>query len=194
MTVTARALERFPVDAAPTDRRNRADEPRILLPIAGPLEPNVLEVAIRLAEVKHGAFVAAYLTVVPLQYNVDAPEDVSWAAAPLLDEVEQAALDVGVRVTTRIGTGRTLTHALARLWANEHFTRIVAVAPSPGKLGFSESDLAWLLAHAPAPTLVVKPPAKVTADRTEGNGRGFRLSADSTRLPVRTFVPVGAPA
>jgi hypothetical protein len=77
------------------------------------------------------------------------------AALPLLEAVEHAALRAGVPVDARIEKGRTLTHALARLWAVEHFDRIVA--PANGRQGFTEKQLAWLLTNAPAETLVLKP-------------------------------------
>ena len=48
---------------------------------------------------------------------------------PLLEAVEHAALRAGVPVDARIEKGRTLTHALRRLWEAEHFDRIVAPAP-----------------------------------------------------------------
>ncbi len=68
---------------------------------------------------------------------------------PLLEAVEHAALRAGVPVDARIEKGRTLTHALKRLWEVERFDRIVAPAPVPGAPGFSEKQLAWLLTNAP---------------------------------------------
>ena len=50
---------------------------------------------------------------------------------PLLEAVEHAALRAGVPVDARIEKGRTLTHALKRLWEVEPFDRIVAPAPVP---------------------------------------------------------------
>ena len=52
-------------------------------------------------------------------------------------------------VDARIEKGRTLTHAVRRLWEAERFDRIVAPAPAgrPGRL--HREDLAWLLTHAP---------------------------------------------
>jgi len=38
----------------------------------------------------------------------------------------------------------------------EDFDRIVAPAPTNGH-GFTEKELAWLLTHTPAETLVLKP-------------------------------------
>jgi hypothetical protein len=78
-------------------------------------------------------------------------------AMPLLEAVEHAALRAGVPVDARIEKGRTLTHALRRLWEVERFDRIVAPAPVNGGGGFTEKELAWLLANAPTETLVLKP-------------------------------------
>ena len=72
----------------------------------------------------------AYLLVVPLEYAEDSPQrDEVAVAMPLLEAVELAALRAGVPVDARIEKGRTLTHALSRLWEVEHFDRIVAPAP-----------------------------------------------------------------
>ena len=49
-------------------------------------------------------------------------------ALPLLEAVELAALRAGVPVDARIEKGRSLTHALRRLWEVESFDRIVAPA------------------------------------------------------------------
>ena len=68
---------------------------------------------------------------------------------PLLEAVEHAALRAGVAVDARIEKGRTLTHALRRLWEVERFDRIVAPAPVNGGGGFNEKELAWLLAQRP---------------------------------------------
>ena len=57
----------------------------------------------------------------------------------------------------RIEKGRTLTHAVRRLWEAEPFDRIVAPAPADGLGGFTEKELAWLLTNAPTETLVLKP-------------------------------------
>ena len=131
---------------------------RILVPFAGALDSSVLDAAIRIAHATDAVLVPAYLLVVPLQYPEDSPlrEQVA-IAMPLLEAVELAALRAGVPVDARIEKGRTLTHALKRLWETEPFARIVAPAPTNGHHGFSEKDLAWLLTNAPAETLVLKP-------------------------------------
>ena len=78
---------------------------------------------------------------------------------PLLEAVEHAALRAGVPVDARIEKGRTLTHALQRLWEVEPFDRIVAPAPVERLPRLHEKELAWLLTHAPTETVVLKPAA-----------------------------------
>jgi hypothetical protein len=133
---------------------------RILVPFSGVLDPVVLEAAIRVARANEAVLVAAYLLVVPLQYPEDSAQKEKVAVAlPLLEAVELAALRAGVPVDARIEKGRSLTHALRRLWEIEKFERIVAPAP-----GFTPKELAWILTHAPAETIVLQPsPAAVAA-------------------------------
>jgi hypothetical protein len=53
---------------------------------------------------------------------------------------------------------RSRTHALRRLWEVERFDRIVAPAPS-----FTAKELAWILTHAPAETIVLRPATAAVA-------------------------------
>jgi hypothetical protein len=130
---------------------------RILVPFSGALDPTVLDAAIRIARAEDAVLVPAYLLIVPLRYGEESPlRDQVAIAMPLLEAVEQAALEAGVPVDARIEKGRTLTHALKRLWEAESFDRVVAPASQNGR-GFSEKELAWLLTHAPSETLVLKP-------------------------------------
>lgn len=133
---------------------------RILVPFAGSLDQTVLDAAIRIASAEEAVLVPAYLLVVPLQYDEDSPlrEQVKMAM-PLLEAVELAALRAGVPVDARIEKGRTLTHAVKRLWEAEPFDRIVAPAPAEGREGFTPKELAWLLTNAPTETVVLKPAA-----------------------------------
>jgi hypothetical protein len=128
---------------------------RILVPFSGSLDQTVLDAAIRIAKAEDAVLVPAYLIVVPLQYAEDSPlrEQVK-VAMPLLEAVELAALRAGVPVDARIEKGRTLTHAVRRLWEAEPFDRIVAAAPD-----FTPKELAWLLTKSPAETVVLKPAA-----------------------------------
>jgi hypothetical protein len=132
---------------------------RILVPFSGALEPTVLNAAIRIARAQESTLVAAYLLVVPLQYPEEAPRrDQVALAVPLLEAVELAALRAGVPVDARIEKGRSLTHALSRLWEVESFERIVAPAS-----GFSAKELAWILTNAPAETIVLRPAPALAA-------------------------------
>jgi hypothetical protein len=133
---------------------------RILVPFTGALDQRVLEAAIRIARAEEAVLVAAYLLVVPLQYPEDsAQKDQVARALPLLEAVEHAALRARVPVDARIEKGRSLTHALTRLWEVERFDRIVAPA-----VGFTPKELAWILTHAPAETVVLRPsPEETTA-------------------------------
>jgi hypothetical protein len=139
-------------------RRRRRARPayqgrgRILVPFSGALDPRVLEAAIRVARAEQAVLVAAYLLIVPLQYAEDsARKDQVALALPLLEAVELSALRAGVPVDARIEKGRSLTHALRRLWEVESFDRIVAPAS-----GFTARDLAWILTNAPAETIVLR--------------------------------------
>ena len=134
---------------------------RVLVPFSGALDERVLEAAIRIARSEQATLVAAYLLVVPLQYPEDsARKDQVALALPLLEAVEHRALREGVPVDARIEKGRSLTHALRRLWEVERFDRIVAPA-----IGFTAKELAWILTNAPAETVVLRPapPVEVAA-------------------------------
>lgn len=136
-----------------------AGKGRLLVPFSGALDPTVLDAAIRIARAEQSTLVAAYLLVVPLQYPEEAPRREQVAVAvPLLEAVELAALRAGVPVDARIEKGRSLTHALRRLWDVEHFDRIVAPAP-----GFTAKELAWILTNAPSETIVLRPGTALAA-------------------------------
>ena len=147
----------------PRPLRSPSTARRILLPFTdGGLDPTVLAAAIRIAHAEDAVLVPAYLLRVPLEYPEDSPLTKEVAVAmPLLEAVEHAALRCGVPVDARIEKGRTPTHALGRLWDVEQFDRVIAPAPpeqrNGGRGGFTPKDVTWILAHAPAETLVLKP-------------------------------------
>jgi hypothetical protein len=157
---------------------------RILLPFTGDsLDPTVLNAAIRIARAEDAVLVPAYLLRVPLEYPEDSPltKEVG-VAMPLLEAVEHAALRCGVPVDARIEKGRTPTHALSRLWEVEHFDRVIAPAPGEARngvrTGFTPKDLTWILSHAPAETLVLKPtPSKDREDAPPGTSRPAQIPA-----------------
>jgi hypothetical protein len=130
---------------------------RILVPFVGNLDPTVLAAAIRIARAENAVLVPAYLAIVPLRFPEESPLRAQVdVAMPLLEAVEHAALRAGVPVDARIEKGRSPTHALQRLWEVEHFDRVVAPAPTNGG-GFSPKELTWILGHAPAETLILRP-------------------------------------
>lgn len=68
----------------------------MLVPFAGKLDPTVLDAAIRVAQAENAVLVPAYLLLVPLEYAEDSPQrDEVAHALPLLEAVEQAAIDAG---------------------------------------------------------------------------------------------------
>ncbi len=142
-----------------TPRPAYAGSRRVLVPFSGALDPTVLAAAIRIARAEEATLVAAYLLVVPLQYPEDSArkEEVS-VALPLLEAVEHAAVRQRVPVDARIEKGRSLTHALRRLWEVERFDRIVAPAG-----GFTPKELTWILTNAPFETVVLRPAPATTA-------------------------------
>ena len=165
----------------PRTLRAPRDARRILVPFTGGnLDQTVLSAAIRIARAEDAVLVPAYLLVVPLEYSEDSPLTKEVAVAmPLLEAVEHASLRCGVPVDARIEKGRTPTHALARLWQVEQFDRVIAPAPTQTRGcyngGFTPKDLTWILANAPAETLVLKPnPVTSTAVARGGtrNGHG----------------------
>jgi hypothetical protein len=125
---------------------------------AAGLDPVVLEAAIRIARADDAVLVPAYLLVLPREL---APEAAASAqvevAMPVLEAVEIAALAADVPVDARIERGRTPTHALQRLWEAEPFDEILVPAPSGAHPGFTPKELAWMLEHAPAETIVLRP-------------------------------------
>ncbi len=144
----------------PFRRRNRHRQgaKRILVPFTrGRLDPAVLQAAIRIARAEAATLVPAYLIVTPFEFGLDAPMSQQVAAAmPLLEAVEHASLKAGVPVDARVESGRTPVHALKRLWEAERFDRVVVPAPLDGP-GFTPKDLLWILTHAPAETVILRP-------------------------------------
>jgi hypothetical protein len=131
---------------------------RILVPFVGELDPTVMAAAIRIAKAENAVLVPAYLLLVPLGLPEESPlKGEVEIAMPLLEAVEHAALKEGVPVDARIEKGRSLTHALQRLWEVETFDRVVAPAPTTDVVGFTPKDLIWILEHAPAETVILRP-------------------------------------
>jgi hypothetical protein len=137
----------------------KAGSHRVLVAFAGDdLDSVVLQAALRIARAEQATLVPAYLIVVPLTQSLDSPlvEPVG-RALPILDAIESEARKSGVPVDSRMERERSLRDAIRRLWAVEHFDRIILPATPGAREGFDEHDLAWILTHAPTETLVLRP-------------------------------------
>ena len=116
------------------------------------------QAAIRIARAEEAILVPAFLVVVPLEYDVEAAlARKAEEAMPLLEAVETAAARAGVPVDARIERGRTPIDALGRLWEVETLRPHPRARACAGHPGFSGKDVAWMLAHAPTETLVLRP-------------------------------------
>jgi hypothetical protein len=169
-------------------RRPRSTGPRrILVPFTrGHLDPTVLDAAIRITRAEDATLVPAYLILVPFRFALDAPmaQEVAMAI-PLLEAVEHAAGRATVPVDARVESGRTPIHALARLWAVEHFDRIVVPAPAGRESGFTPKELLWMLTNAPSETLILRPgpPLHSIAEQLEEDPLRTDAIVRKPRLP-----------
>jgi hypothetical protein len=134
---------------------------RILFPfVGGRLSDPALRAALRIARAEDAVLVPAYLAEVPLDAKLETPlRRQAEAALPLLEAIEQRALDAGVPVDARIERGRTPRHAFRQLIEHESFDRVVAAGSTNGD-GFSAEDVAWLLEHSPGEVVVLRPGAR----------------------------------
>ena len=168
-------------------RRSRTLTPsarRILFPFVGrSLSERTLDAALRLAQAEGATLVPTYLALVPLHLQLETPLPAQCdAALPLLEVIEQRAAGQHIPVDARIAAGRTYRHALARLFEQERFDRIVVAAGTEGTDGLSADDVAWLLEHAPGEVVVLRPPPKkIALSRT----RGAHVRARRPRAAVR---------
>jgi hypothetical protein len=137
----------------------REGQPRLLVPFtAAPLDPSVLQAAIRIARAEDGILVPAYLVVVPLEFDLEAPLHAQVEVAmPMLEAVELAAARAGLPVDARIERGRTPVDALQHLWEVERFDRIIVPAPAGRSPGFTPKELTWMLTNAPSETVILRP-------------------------------------
>ena len=144
-------------------RRRGADEApperRILFPYLGDqLSSSALDAALRISKVEHATLVPVYLVPVPMALALDTPIPRDCGRAFELQEaIEQRAAAAAVPVDGRIGTGRTVRHALRRLVDTEPYDRIVVAAGTAHTDGLSAADVAWLLEHAPGEVAVLRP-------------------------------------
>jgi nucleotide-binding universal stress UspA family protein len=148
---------------APQKRRQRDGRPetvgRILLPFTGTaISRRAFDAAVRLSRVENATLMPCYLATVPLNLPLDAALPAQCLRAmPLLETIEQRAIDQDVAIDGRIVRGRTYRDALRRILEDEHFDRvIVSAAAHPGG-GFGGDDLVWLLDRADAEVLILRP-------------------------------------
>jgi nucleotide-binding universal stress UspA family protein len=143
---------------------NRITPParRILFPFIGDsISKPTLDAALRLARAEGATLVPAYVMIVPLSLDLQAPSlERCGQAMPLLDLIEQRAARLNVPVDSRIEAGRTARHALHELLDAERFDRIVVPAATRTSEGFSSEDIAWLLEHASGEIAVLRPGGK----------------------------------
>jgi hypothetical protein len=145
----------------------RPGAPRLLVPFSGgQLEPPVLDAALRIARADGAVFVPAYLIIVPFSLSLESPltHEVE-VALPLLEAAELRAQKEGVPVDARLERGRSLRDALRRLWDVERFDRILLPVSADERNGFDPRDVAWILMHAPAETLALRPASGSVRER-----------------------------
>lgn len=167
----------------PTRRSGRVQANRtrrILFPfMANALSSRALDAALRLSAAENATLVPVFLAQVPLNVPLETPLPRQCELAlPLQEAIEQRATQAGVPVDNRIETGRDYRHALRRSIANERYDRIVLAAASHETPGFSASDVAWLLDHAPGEIVVLRadadePVTPALRTRPPRNGRAI---------------------
>lgn len=162
----------------PNGRRPRDPAPRarrILLPMTGEaLSTRALEAAFRLARAEQATLMPTYLATVPRSLDMTAPLPRTAAhMLPLIEAIEQRAAGQGIAVDSRVSRGRTPRHALERILEDERIDRIVVAARRNGDPGFASEDVAWMLEHAEAEVVVLRPGPEdhraVTAEQVRGH-------------------------
>ena len=148
---------------APRKRRERDARPdavgRILLPFTGTsISRRAFDAAVRLARVENATLMPCYLATVPLNLPLDAALPAQCLRAmPLLETIEQRAVDQDVAIDGRVVRGRTYRDALRRILEDEHFDRVIVSASAHPTGGFGGDDLVWLLDRADAEVLILRP-------------------------------------
>ncbi|MBV9212574.1 MAG: universal stress protein [Actinobacteria bacterium] len=171
-------------------RRQMTPSPRrILLPIAGSrMSERALDAALRLARAEQATLAPAYLVRVAMSLPLETPLPRSCETAmPMLEAIEHRASSYGVPVDARIVPGRTLRHAVTRLFDGERFDRVVVTAGARSS-DFSGEDVAWLLEEAPTEVVVVRPRGDV---RPAAARPARRAAARSRSGHARTPAGIG---
>lgn len=151
--------------AVPRLRARPAREPRptttrhILLPFTGTtLSRRALEAAMRLAKVEDATLMPAFLATVPLHQTLESPLPKQCEIGmPLLEAIEQRAVTQGIPVDARVERGRSYRHALSRLLDAEQFDRVIISAADDPRTGLSGDDLLWVIDHANAEVMILRP-------------------------------------
>lgn len=144
-------------------RPKRAARPsathQILLPFTGTtLSRRALEAALRLAKVEDATLMPAFLATVPLHLSLESPLPRQCTIGmPLLEAIEQRAATQDIPVDARVERGRSYRHALSRLLEQERFDRVIISAADDPRIGLSGNDLLWLLDHANAEVMILRP-------------------------------------
>jgi nucleotide-binding universal stress UspA family protein len=131
---------------------------RILFPfVAQGLSERGLDAALRIARTEEATLVPVFLARVPMQLPLDSPLPRECESGlPLLDVVEQRAVNAGVPVESRIERGRSLRHALQELARHETFDTMVVAAVDATEAGFHPDDIGWLLGHIDGEIIVIR--------------------------------------
>ena len=132
---------------------------QILLPFTGTtLSRRALEAALRLARIEQATLMPAFLATVPLHLSLESPLPRQCnVGMPLLEAIEQRAAAERIPVDARVERGRSYRHALSRLLEQERFDRVIISATDDPRIGLSGGDLLWLLDHASAEVMILRP-------------------------------------
>jgi nucleotide-binding universal stress UspA family protein len=148
---------------------------RILLPFTGTtLSARAVEAALRLARVEDATLMPAFLATVPRTLPLDSPLPRQCGVGmELLEALEQRAAAQGTPVDARVGRGRSYRHALTRLLEEEPVDRVIISASSDPHRGLSGDDVLWVLEHADAEVLILRPAPQdlrlVSGERVAGH-------------------------
>ena len=148
---------------------------QILLPFtATTLSRRALEAAIRLAKAEQAKLMPAFLATVPMTLPLESPlPRQTRLGMPLLEAIEQRASAQGVAVDSRVQAGRSYRHALARILEHEQFDRVIISAADNPHTGLAGTDLLWILDHANAEVLILRPSPRDTRTVTPTNLKGY---------------------
>jgi nucleotide-binding universal stress UspA family protein len=132
---------------------------QILLPFTGTtLSRRALEAAMRLARVEDATLMPAFLATVPLHQSLESPLPKQCEIGmPLLEAIEQRAAAQHIPVDARVQRGRSYRHALSRLLEHERFDRVIISAADDPRTGLSGDDLLWVIDHANAEVMILRP-------------------------------------